>query len=269
MSSVRRGASPKARPGPGERPPRKPIFTPVNVGIFFAGIVIVGVGIYIPMVHRATTAEIANIKNEIEKQKQQAEIFRKKAQMLPKAEELDKVMASKIKDEQKYFLHTQREIIPFLNDWLADLFNRYGWPEKLEIDPKLSFKISWLMEPYETVADPSIQRLLDLFEWEYIGEGSGSGEVTETLPNFLEPITFKAIGIRMRYEDLRDMIRDLQTNKTYHVTVHAFKNSESDNEYLLVRTRSKYDLLFTVYFMNPEGMVSGEKPPGMPDDKKL
>ncbi len=272
MSSVRKGAPTGRKPAPSERQPRRPIFTPINVGVVFAIIVGLGIAIYVPMVHRAVTVEIANIKSQTEQQKQQAVIFKKKAGMLERAKRLRGVMAEKLEDEKKYFLKGQEDIIYFFNNWLLNLLNNYNlWSSdlELEVEPKIVFKISWQMMPYETLADPRVQDLMDFFEWEYIGEGTGSGEVSMAMPNFLDPLTIKLTGIPMRYEKLRDMIEDMQTNKTYRVTVHAFKNSEDDNRYYLVRTVSNYELLFSVYFMNPEGMISGDKPPGMPDDKKL
>lgn len=269
MSSTRKRTPAAQRAAPAERPPRRLFFTPLNVGVFFAIVILVSVLVYVPMVHRAIATETTQIKQETERLKQQAEVFKKKSQMLPIAREANQVMAAKLNEEKKYFLKEQLELMSFLEEWMVPLFEKWGWPEKITFDPKPVFSISWMMEPYETIADPKLQRLMDLFEWKYIGEGTGSGEVSMLPANFLEPLTFKLEGIYLTYENLKKMIKEMQTDRTYLITVHAFKNSGEDDNIYLLRTLAKYEILFSVYFMNPEGAVSGEKPPGMPDDKHL
>ncbi len=269
MSSVRkRHRAPRTE---AEARPRKLLFTPTNVGIVFAIIIIVSIGVYWKTVHVAMTSEITRLKAEAQQQRQQAQVFQKKAKKLSLAKKVNEVMEAKLEEERKYFLKDLRELIsPFFNEWLYDLLVRYNaFPEEIEIDQKIKFPVTWMMDPYEIVIRPELQQLMDLFEWEYIGENTGSGEVSMERESFLEPFTVKLTGFNMDYETLKKMIKEMQTDRTYLVTIHGFTNEGGENEYRVIRTYSKYDLLFSVYFMNPEGMVTGETPPGMPEDKHL
>ena len=273
MSSVRKRVAPaKGKPAEAERPPRKPLFTPTNVAIVFGIIILVSLIVYWRMIHVAMSTEIARLKQEAQSQLQQAQVFRKKAEMYNKANMLSLIMEEKLKDEQKYFMTDLRELIdPFINQWLFDLLSKYNvWPEKVVFKGDIEFPLTHEMDPYDVVVRGEIQRLMEVFKWKYIGEGTGSGEVSFKKTNFLEPVTIKLEGFTTDYETLRKMVQDMQERSSYLITVHGFKNrSGEDTQYFITRTISKFDLLFTVYFMNPEGTASGDRPSGMPDDEHL
>ncbi|OGK11151.1 MAG: hypothetical protein A2Y63_04925 [Candidatus Riflebacteria bacterium RBG_13_59_9] len=238
------------------------------MGVVFAIVILATIGVYWKSVYIAKTAEIDSTKATIERQRQQNEVYRKKALALPEAEKINRVMDAKLAEEKKYFLPGQEEIVRFFDEWFLDaLMNNGIYSAKVEIEPDVTFKISWLMSPMETL--PGLADAADMFGWEYIGEGSGSGEVTTLYPNFLEPMTITVTEFTMTYEQMRRFIEELQTDSTYLVTVHAFKNTgDSDNIYGF-RTLSVYEIVFTVYFMNPEGAATGDVPAGMPGDMSL
>ena len=271
MSSRRREpAAAAAAPKVAERKPPRPIFTPLNVGIVLVIIILVAIGVFWKSVYIAKTAEIDSINAAIERQRQQNEVYKKKAEMLPKAEKLNAVMDKKLQSEQKYYLAGQGDIIPFFEEWFLDILMSNGiYVAKVETEPsEIVFKLSWLMEPVETL--PPIQDAVDMFKWEYVGEGSGTGEVAEKYPNFLEPLTIHLSEFTMTYEDMKRFVKALQTDATYMVTVHGFSNkSEEEESFYGFRTVSPWETKFTVYFMNPEGMTSGDVPPGMPADRSL
>ena len=273
MSSVRKPAGPAksdAARKPAEALPPKPVFTPTNVLILFVIIIVASLLTYWKVVYAAKTAEIATIRSDIVQQERQNEIYKKKAAMLTEAVKVNEVMDEKLESEKHYFLGGQQDIVDFFNTWFMDLlYQHFLIPEEIEIEPEVVFKISWKMMPFETLPNLSADVLTKYFNWEYIGEGKGTGEVETALPNFLEPMTIKLDGFMMDYERMKKLIEALQRDKTYMVTVHGFENSgEGDNIYSY-RTLSKYTIVFTVYFMNPEGLVSGDVPAGMPGDKSL
>jgi len=270
MSSAPKGQT--GKPGPAgaapERKPPKPIFTPLNVGIVFVIIIVVSIALFWKSVYTAKTAEITTIQSETASVRRQNEVYRKKAEMLPKAEQINKVMDDKLQEEQKYFLRGQDELVDFFEEWFLDVLMTNGiYSATVEIKPEIVFKVSWLMDPIETL--PPLENAVDLFKWEYIGENTGTGEVVQRYPNFLEPLTIKLSDFTMSYEQLKRFVENLQTDSTRMVTVHAFQNSGGDDNTYSFRTFSVYELVFTVYFMNPEGTTSGEVPPGMPGDEKL
>jgi len=267
MSSTPNKGKPAGR-APVERKPPKPIFTPLNVGIVFAIIIIAAIGVFWKSVYIAKTAEIDSINARIQQQKRTNEVAQTKAKMLPTAEEVNAVMDSKLLVEQRYFLKGQDDIVNFFELWFLDvLMNHDIYSAKIEIEPDIEFKVTYKMDPIETL--PPITDAVDLFSWEYIGEGTGTGEISTRMTNFLEPMHIKITDFTMTYESLLKFVKDLQTDSTYFVTVHGFKNSGGDDNTYGYRTFSKYEIYITVYFMNPEGLVSGEVPPGMPGDKKL
>jgi len=273
MSSARKRVMPaKGKPAEAERLPRKPLFTPTNVAIVFGIIILVSLIVYWRMVHAAMTSEIARLKQETQSQLQQAQVFRKKAQMLEKANEVSLIMEEKLKDEQKYFMTDLRDLInSFFNEWLFDLLDSHNiWPEKIVVKGDIEFPLTPEMDPYDVVVRSELQRLMEVFKWKYIGEGTGGGEVSFKKSNFLEPVTIKLEGFYADYETLQRLIQDLQERSSYLITVHGFKNrSGEETQYFITRTISKFDLLFTAYFMNPEGTASGDRPSGMPDDEHL
>jgi hypothetical protein len=270
MSSAPRG--PKGKPGPAgamaERKPPKPIFTPLNVGIVFIIIIVVAIAMFWKSVYTAKTAETATIRSKTVSVQRQNEVYRKKAEMLPKAERLNKAMDDKLVDEQKYFLPGQDALVEFFEEWFLDVLMANGiYSAKVEIKPDVVFKVSWLMDPIETL--PPLEDAVELFKWEYIGEGTGTGEIVSRYPNFLEPLNITLSEFTMSYEQLKQFVENLQNDTTRRVTVHGFQNSGGEDNSYSFRTFSVYELAFTVYFMNPEGMTSGEVPPGMPGDVKL
>jgi len=273
MSSTRKqaGAPPAAKAkAPIDRKPPAPIFTPLNVGIVLIILILVAVGVFWKSIYLAKTAEINTIQGQVKAQISQNEVYKKKAEMLDTANQINKVMDAKLKQEKKYFLVGQDEVVNFFNVWFWDIIlsqNLDFSTLKVEIEPKLTFKISWKAKPQDTL--PRLQNAIDLFGWEYIGEGSGTGEVSSNFPDFITPMTLKLTEFTLTYEQMRDFVKRLQEDGTYFVTVHGFKNSGGDDNIYGFRTRSKYELLFTVYFMNPEGTASGDVPKGMPADKKL
>ncbi len=267
MSSAPNRGKP-AGGAPAERKPPKPIFTPLNVGIVFAIIIVAAIGVFWKSVYIAKTAEIDSINARIQQQKRTNEVAQTKARMLPTAEDLNAVMDGKLEQEQRYFLKGQDDIVTFFELWFLDvLMNHDIYSASIAIEPDIKFKVTYKMDPIETL--PPITDAVDLFSWEYIGEGTGTGEVAARMANFLEPMHIKITEFTMTYERLRKFVKDLQTDSTYFVTVHGFKNSGGDDNVYGYRTFSLYEIYITVYFMNPEGLVSGEVPPGMPGDKKL
>lgn len=267
MSSTPKKETPTGR-APAQRKPPKPIFTPLNVGIVFAIIIIASIGVFWKSVYIAKTAEIDSINGRIQQQKRTNEVKQTKALMLPTAVDVNAVMDSKLEVEQRYFLKGQDDIVSFFELWFLDvLMNHDIYSATIEVEPDIEFKVTYAMEPIETL--PPLVDAVDIFTWEYIGEGSGTGEVSSRMTNFLEPMHIKITEFMMSYENLLRFVKDLQTDSTYFVTVHGFKNSGGDDNIYTYRTISKYELYITVYFMNPEGLVSGEVPPGMPGDKKL
>ncbi len=267
MSSTPKKEAPAKRP-PAERKPPKPIFTPLNVGIVLAIIILVSIGVFWKSVYIAKTAEIDTLNARIQQQKRTNEVAKKKAAMLPTAKELNAVMDKKLEDEQRFFLKGQDDIVSFFEEWFLDiLLNHDIYTATVGVEPDIEFKVSYKMNPIETL--PPIQDAVSLFKWKYIGEGTGTGEVSTRMANFLEPMHIKLSEFAMTYEQLRRFIRNLQTDATYFVTVHGFKNTGADENVYSFRTISTYEMYMTVYFMNPEGMVSGEVPAGMPGDKKL
>jgi hypothetical protein len=272
MSSTRKqaAASPTGAKGkaPVDRKPAAPIFTPLNVGIVLVIIIIVAVAVFWKSVYIAKTAEISTINGQTQAQKTQNDVYKKKASMLGTATEINKVMDSKLKQEKKYFLTGQDDLVNFFNGWFADMLWSNGINSfKAEIDPKITFKVSWKTKPMDTL--PQLQNAIDMFSWEYTGEGGGDTASSTNYPDFITPMTIKLTEFNLTYEQMRHLIDNLQSNLTYFVTVHGFKNTGGDDNQYGFRTRSKYELLFTVYFMNPEGAASGDVPKGMPADKKL
>jgi hypothetical protein len=267
MSSTPNKQAPGGKP-PAERKPPKPIFTPLNVGIVFAIIILASIGVFWKSVYIAKTAEIDSLNARIQQQKRTNEVAKKKAAMLPTAEQLNAVMDGKLADEQHFFLKGQDDIVSFFEEWFLDmLWSSDIYAATFDIEPDIEFKVTYEMDPIETL--PPVADAVDLFSWEYVGEGTGTGEVATRMANFLEPMHIKLSEFMMTYERLLDFVERLQTDATYFVTVHGFKNSGGDDNVYSYRTISKWELYMTVYFMNPEGLVSGEVPPGMPGDKKL
>jgi hypothetical protein len=273
MSSTRKQAAAPAAGAKGKAPvdrkPPAPIFTPLNVGIVLVIIIVAAVAFFWKSVYLAKTAEIASVNSQIQAQKTQNDVYKKKASMLGTATEINKVMDSKLKQEKKYFLNGQQDLVTFFNGWFADMLWTNGINSfKAEIEPKITFKVSWKSDPIETL--PQLENAIDMFSWEYSGEGGADAAAPSTnYPDFITPMTIKLTEFNLTYEQMRRLIDNMQRNLTYFVTVHAFKNTGGDDNQYGFRTRSKYELLFTVYFMNPEGAASGDVPKGMPADKKL
>jgi len=241
--------------------------------IVFVVIIVVSLLTYWKAVYAAKTAEIASVKSSIQQQIRQNEIYKKKASMLAEATKVNEVMDEKLKTDQKYFILGQQGVIDFFDNWFVDLFWRNPNIDRMsiEIKPDQIFTISWKMKPMQTLPDiqGAEEALWKFFKWEYVGEGTGTGEVGAPSGNFLEPLTITLDLANTSYEELRKFIEELQTNRSYLVTVHAFKNSgDSDNVYSY-RTRSKYTLVFSVHTMYPEGVASGDVPAGMPKDESL
>ena len=267
MSSTPNKGKPAGR-APAERKPPKPIFTPLNVGIVFAIIIIAAIGMFWKSVYIAKTAEIDSINGRIQQQKRTNEVKQTKALMLPTAVDVNTVMDSKLLQEQRYFLKGQDDIVNFFELWFLDvLMNHDIYSATIEIEPDIEFKVTYAMDPIETL--PPLADAVDLFSWKYIGEGTGTGEVATRMANFLEPMHIRITEFSMTFEIFGRFVENLQRDLSYFVTVHGFKNTGGDDNIYTYRTISKYEIYITVYFMNPEGLVSGEVPPGMPGDKKL
>ncbi len=270
MSSTRKQAGQPAAKGkaPVDRKPAAPIFTPLNVGIVLVIIILASIGFFWKSIYIAKTAEIDTVNGQIEAQKRQNEVYQKKAEMLPKAEQIKSIMTKKLQQEQKYFLKGQEDLMNFFEQWFLDVLMGHGiYTAKVEIAPEIVFKISYAASPIETL--PPLTDAIDLFAWEYIGEGTGDGTVSTKMPEFLSPLTITLTEFTMTYEELKRFVKDLQTDSTYFVTVHAFRNTGGDDNQYGFRTVSQYEMIFTVYFINPEGTTAGEAPPGMPKDRKL
>lgn len=269
MSSTRKQGAPAGKgKAPVERRPAKPIFTPLNVGIVLVIIILGTVGFFWKSIYIAKSAEIDTVNGQIEAQKRQNEVYQKKAEMLPKAEQIKSLMITKLDQEQKYFLKGQEDLMFFFGEWFLDVLMGHGiYTATVEIEPKIKFKVSYAASPIETL--PPLSEAIDLFEWEYIGEGTGDGTVSTKMPEFLSPLTITITEFFMTYEEMKKFVWDLQRDSTYFVTVHGFRNTGGDDNQYGFRTTSKYEIIFTVYFINPEGTTSGEAPPGMPKDRKL
>lgn len=269
MSSTRKQGAPAGKgKAPVERKPAKPVFTPLNVGIVLVLIILGAVGFFWKSIYIAKSAEIDTVNSQIETQKRQNEVYQKKAEMLPKAEQIKSLMTKKLEQEQHYFLKGQEDLMTFFGEWFLDELMGHGiFAATVEIEPTIKFKVSYAASPIETL--PPLSEAIDLFEWEYIGEGTGDGKVNTKMPEFLSPLTITLTEFFMTYEEMKRFVKDLQQNGTYFVTVHGFRNTGGDDNIYGFRTTSKYELIFTVYFINPEGTTAGEAPPGMPKDRKL
>lgn len=274
MSSIRKPAQP-TKPGgprkPAERQPPKPIFTPTNVLIVFAVIIVVSLITYWKAVYAAKTAEVASVQSSIQQQVRQNEIYKKKAGMLAEAIKVNEVIDDKLETDRKYFIQGQEGLIDFFDNWFLYMFLTYWEIDSASVDlkPEQVFKVSWKMKPVQTL--PKMEAtdwLWPFFKWEYIGEGTGTGEVSAAGANFLEPLTITLDLVNVSYDRLRKIIEALQTDKTFLVTVHAFKNN-GDLDFQRYRPRGTYSLAFSVYIMNPEGVASGDVPAGMPKDESL
>lgn len=283
MSRVRKpgapgGAGAQRKPG-GPGPERKaavkgPVVTPQALGIVFFLIIVVGVIVFWQMVVVKFNNQITTLNNTINQTRSQIETYKKKGSMLTEAKDVNSAIREKLNTLDYLFLVDQDSIVPFFEDTLLPLIStsqlRPTADSKLEVD-KYIFKINMAMEPFNTLPSSTLfENAEDVFGIEYQGEKDGQpvDTVLNTQPPaFLTPYQIKMTKFGGTYENVKQFIEDIQTKRNaVLITVHCFKNDKSEN-YGLYRTMTVWDIVMTVYFMNPEAQASGDNPPDPPGAK--
>jgi len=125
------------------------------------------------------------------------------------------------------------------------------------------------MSPFRTLPRSQFfENAETLFPIHYVGEKNGVPIETavDTRPGvFLEPYHITLEKWYGTYEDCASFIEDAQQSELQDImmTVHCLKNDEGDN-FGIWRTVTAWDIVLTVYFMNPERTASGDEPPSPP-----
>ncbi len=281
MSSAPNAPAGKGQKGPGGPKGRKPaekkavagpVVTPQALGIVFLILAIIGVAVFFSQAKKLTEEQAA-VQSKITQQEGLIATYRKKGDKLQEAIDLNNALREKLNLLDYLFLQDQSSILPFYENTLLPLIDsstlRMGKIEPLE---PYGFKINMAMEPFNTI--PSVGGIEDpdtQFTISYEPEQGGTPveEPITTKPSaFLTPYSFKLTEFSGTYEDCKKFVEKLQTDRNAKLmTVHCIKNDDSKNAGFY-RISTTWDLVITVYFMNPEVNASGDDPPGLPGSQK-
>ena len=262
---------------PGKAPAEKkaaggPVITPQALGIVFLILAIILIAVFVSQVKKLSE-EQDTVKGQIAQQQGLIATYKKKGAKLQEAIDLNNALREKLAMLDYLFLQDQSSILPFYENTLLPLIDsgtlRMGTIEPLE---SYNFKMNMAMEPFNTI--PSIGGIEDpveQFTISYEPERGGTPveePITTTPSAFLTPYSFKLTEFSGTYEDCMKFVKKLQTDRNSKlITVHCVKNDDSNNAGFF-RTSTTWDLVLTVYFMNPEVNASGDQPPGLPGSQK-
>jgi hypothetical protein len=271
MSANRRAPGKGGTPPPERKAPAGPVITPAILSVIFFLLIAIAVVVYwktVITVNNEAQVAAAGRKSAAEAN---IETYKKKGAKLEIAEKLNVTVKDKLRDTAYMFMTDQSSVIPFWEETFFPIFTSANLTpgESAEIKSNVyTFKINMAMNPMSTLpASSFFKDVQSVFKIEYVPEQNGQ-PIEEPLatmqPAFLTPYDIELRGWRGTYEDVQRFIRHLQVrqNKTLF-TVHCFKNKEDKNAYGY-RTVGEWDILLTVYFINPEASASGDTPPGLP-----
>jgi len=271
MSANRKAAGRNAGPPPERKAPTGPVITPGILSVVFLVIIIAAVITYFQTFVKDNTAKQQAATGRISAADTNIATYKKKGAKLEIADKLNVTVKEKLKDTAYMFMTDQSSVIPFWQETFFPIFESANLTpgESAEIKASIyTFKINMAMNPMSTLpASQFFKDVQSVFKIEYVPE-QGGVPVEEPLAtmqsDFLTPYNIELRGWRGSYEDIQRFIRHLQVrqNKTLF-TVHCFKNKEDKNAYGY-RTEGEWDILLTVYFINPEASASGDTPPGLP-----
>jgi hypothetical protein len=262
----------KGKPGPEKKAAPGPVITPQVLGIVFGLILIAGVIYYVTQVNKITEKE-SSIQSQISTQEGLIKTYKTKGAKLEEAINLNNALREKLDMLDYLFLQDQSSILPFYENTLLPLIDsgtlRMGKIEPLE---PYNFEINMAMEPFNTIPSiGGIEKPESQFTISYTPEQGGTPveePITTTPKDFLTPYSIKLKEFVGTYSDCKKFIEKLQTDRNAKmITVHCLKNDDSKSSGLY-RITTSWDLVITVYFMNPEVNASGDQPPGLPGSQK-
>jgi len=274
MSSTRRQQPPAKGGKQPETGPRVPVFTPQIMGIVFLVLIIVAGVVFYKGFYEKKVQEIASLEDQIGKQKQNNDTYKRKAEMLPNAQTVRAIMDEKLEEVQPMFIMDQDEMREFLFYTFPDVLVRSNInPYGIIIDFEWNYTLPWWYDtPFETIPDWSPpDEGPSLFTWTYKSRNEDEKEPDpESIEPFGQPDTFiQALTIHLEevpltYEQLKRFISNLQKlfgGKLY--TVHCFRNDSGEISGFL-RVITLYEMDISIYMMNPTAGASGDMPEGMP-----
>lgn len=276
MSSAPSGQQPKqqakgaqAGPPPEKKQAKGPVVTPQALGILFGIILIVGIAVYYFMVIKENTEKQDQLRGQITQTESQIQTYKKKGARLQDAISLNTALREKLNMLDYLFLQDQGSILPFYENTLLPLIEsstlEMGTIEPLEV---YNFRINMAMSPFNTIpAVGGIEEPQNQFTISYEPEQGGTPTetpVTTSPSSFLTPYSLRLTEFSGTYEDVIKFVRKLQTDRNARlITVHCIRNDEGNNS-TFYRTSTTWDMVITVYFMNPEQNASGDMPPSPP-----
>lgn len=251
--------------------PRQPIFTPLNVGIVFGILLIVAAIVFWKGFAEPKNQEIASLDGQISKQIQDNETYKRQAAKLGEAQEIKAIMDQKIEEVRPKFLYDDDSMRVFFFETFPDILTRSNInPAAIKVETEWVYTLPWWFDsPFWTFPDWSIpSEGWDMFRWDYKSRSEG-----ETAPEtkgtfgapevFIKPVKIHLEEVRLTYEGVQRFVESLQRRSKVLITVHCFKNDAGENQGFL-RVSSLYEIVLTIYQMNPEKPASGDNPEGMP-----
>lgn len=270
MSSTRKPQKPAGGPPPERKAAPGPVITPQVLGVVFGLLLIIGVIVFYTQVVKKSNDKILELDNKIQASQKAKETYEKKKAKLEIARKLNTTVREKLQTVTYMFLTDQTSMVPFWEDQFLPILDRSPISQfggKITVD-EYTYKINMAMQPFNTLPPGSFfENAQEFFPIAYEGEKDGVPEDTplDTRPDaFLTPYTITMEEFRGTYEQVEKFVKELQTKTDkYLYTVHCFANDDSSNE-PLYRTTTKWTIVITVYFINPEASASGDDPPVPP-----